>query len=57
LQLGENIMTEKEKRRILKRLRRTITKVNVLFRTLELQFNDRKNIQSSKSKSKRKKLK
>jgi len=46
-------MTEKEKRRILERLRRTITKVNVLFRTLELQFNDRKNIQSSKSKRKK----
>jgi hypothetical protein len=50
-------MTDREKRRILKRLRKTINQASVLLRSLGGAGHDPKNILSSKSKSKRKKFK
>jgi len=46
-------MTEKEKRHILKRLRRTIEEAVIVLRSLEIQFKPKK-VHSSKSKTKRK---
>ena len=50
-------MTDKESRRILRRVGKTIEEANVLLLSLGVQGNDSKKIQSSKSKPKRKKLK
>jgi len=46
-------MTDKENRRILKRMGKTIQKTESLFRTLGLPVNGPKKVQLSKSKRKR----